>query len=152
MSFNLILNLLNNIKLIFVSGARSRVTTCIRTSAHILSTLDPDSATSVFRVSDSTLTGSVHLCGLLCIRMHRKHRKALRVPDGSAAEHFLTAHRQIMKSTPKGCFSLDGAGRENRTPVSTLGRSHSTTKPYPRLLHLNTPYSTNPVAPKNCCM
>ena len=28
-------------------------------------------------------------------------------------------------------FVLLGAGRGNRTPVSTLGRSHSATKPYP---------------------
>ncbi len=54
-----------------------------------------------------------------------------------------TQAKQFACFTHTKTFVIFCAGKGNRTPVSTLGRSHSTTRPYPHIfIFLQTLYAT----------
>ena len=73
------------------------------------------------------------LTSLLPVRCTQTGRDMLRGFDSprKVLKHF-SLLRTITTKSPSQAICVDGAGRENRTPVSSLARMHHTTKLYPR--------------------
>ena len=79
---------------------------------------------------ESRLTAAVPVFDLFWAGLITNNEERLRFSHESAVGHFL-ARTNTQKTSHMASLLCICAGRENRTPVSTLARSHSTTKPCP---------------------